>query len=559
VSATGAVAFSPDGQQLAALTYGGNLLSGHGGTVYLWDIASGTVRRKFGAPTTDAYDTVLAFSPDGKLLVTTTRMGDDDKASFVLQMWNPDTGQKVRADRLPGNTRFGSAAFSPAGKLLALGCYDGSVLLLNIETGKLVSSLASPGVEAQEAGGKPLRFSRDGKTLFKRLSGAVGEWDVATGKLLRHFGANVPREFSVPSAPLALSPDGLVLAVSGVDNRIHFFDLAIGKEKSFDGHGSAVDRLKFAPDGNRLWTGDTNGKICAWDYSNAKELTAPSFPAENYGTLISAHGRYAVQCNPENDGIKAFDLVSRQERSLKWPPDDNAFDFHNLALAPDGKILAIRWFGRQKLELYDMPSLQLRHTLPIRTGYVKPRPGAVPDTEAKGLMIFSTDGQWLAACSDAKTLAVWNTATGNKTASLPLPEGDFALNGAFTPDGRYLVLDFEDGTVLLVEIAAAQVRRAYGAKVAPAKGTHLEGQVHSSGQSLAESGKVAVTADGKLLVHGGPDKVVRVYDVFTGQEVARFTGHEGAILAVAISNGGKYAATASTDTTVLLWELPAAR
>lgn len=65
-----------------------------------------------------------------------------------------------------------------------------------------------------------------------------------------------------------------------------------------------------------------------------------------------------------------------------------------------------------------------------------------------------------------------------------------------------------------------------------------------------------MTPDGRLLVHGGPDRVVRVYDMFTSKEVARFEGHEGAILAVAISNDGKYAATASTDTTVLLWELP---
>jgi WD40 repeat protein len=63
--------------------------------------------------------------------------------------------------------------------------------------------------------------------------------------------------------------------------------------------------------------------------------------------------------------------------------------------------------------------------------------------------------------------------------------------------------------------------------------------------------------DGKLLVHGS-DNLARVYDVFTGKEVGSFSGHEGAILAVAISNDGKYAATASTDTTVLLWQLPSA-
>jgi WD40 repeat protein len=52
--------------------------------------------------------------------------------------------------------------------------------------------------------------------------------------------------------------------------------------------------------------------------------------------------------------------------------------------------------------------------------------------------------------------------------------------------------------------------------------------------------------------------VVRVWDIFTGKELASFKGHDGAIHALAISPDGKFAATASTDTTVLVWALPSA-
>jgi WD40 repeat protein len=106
---------------------------------------------------------------------------------------------------------------------------------------------------------------------------------------------------------------------------------------------------------------------------------------------------------------------------------------------------------------------------------------------------------------------------------------------------------------------AISSRCSFGAKVAPAvKGTRSWGGVHRSGSVLAESGKDAVTPDGNLLMHGGPDRLVRVYDVLTDKELACLSGHVGTILAVAISNDGKYAATASSDATVLVWELPAA-
>jgi WD40 repeat protein len=434
--------------------------------------------------------------------------------------------------------------------------HDGGVLLVDPETGKIICTLKSKG-----RGATALLFSRDGKTLFKRLPGvAVGEWDVTTGKPRRYLGTKAPKsqdQISMPGAPLALSPDGLTLAVCGVDNRIHFFDLATGMEKSFGGHADAVDRLHFAADRKRLWTSDIGNTLCLWEIPTAKELPPPSFPAENLGTHISSDGRFAIQRKPFFEGFTAFDLIARQETSLKWPLPHPPYDQHELALAPDGKTLAIRWFEGQRLELYEMPSLQLRHTLAISTGVVK-RGLILPNSQANGLMIFSHDSRLLTAYSDPKTLAVWNTATGQKTASFSLPTGDFALNGAFSRDGRSLALDYEDGTVLLVELATAQVRRSYGVKATPAEGTHLHGFFSESGSPLAQSAKVAMTPDGKLLVHGGPDKVVRVYNVFTGEELARYTGHEGAILAVAISNDGKYAATASTDTTVLVWELPAA-
>jgi WD40 repeat protein len=49
--------------------------------------------------------------------------------------------------------------------------------------------------------------------------------------------------------------------------------------------------------------------------------------------------------------------------------------------------------------------------------------------------------------------------------------------------------------------------------------------------------------------------VIRLQEVATGKELAQFTGHEGAIKAIAFAPGGKTLVTGSEDTTALVWDL----
>ena len=58
----------------------------------------------------------------------------------------------------------------------------------------------------------------------------------------------------------------------------------------------------------------------------------------------------------------------------------------------------------------------------------------------------------------------------------------------------------------------------------------------------------------KLLAAGGA-WTVRVWDVGTGKEVRLFEGHRGPVKALAFSPDGKRLATASRDSTVLIWDV----
>src|SRR5262249_51716484 len=59
----------------------------------------------------------------------------------------------------------------------------------------------------------------------------------------------------------------------------------------------------------------------------------------------------------------------------------------------------------------------------------------------------------------------------------------------------------------------------------------------------------------KILVTGGTDKGVNLWEVRTGKLIRALLGHEGGIVCVTCSPEGKTFASASGDSTVLVWDM----
>jgi len=64
---------------------------------------------------------------------------------------------------------------------------------------------------------------------------------------------------------------------------------------------------------------------------------------------------------------------------------------------------------------------------------------------------------------------------------------------------------------------------------------------------------VAFSPGGKTVLTSGADGTARLWDVQTGAEVRRYTGHTDWVRNVAFSPDGKYILTASNDNTARLW------
>ena len=115
----------------------------------------------------EGYVLDLAFSPDGRQLVTTS----EDRS---VRLWEIPSGRRVAT--FHGHTDFVQAvAFRPDGRELATGSLDGSVRVWNLHTGRPVVFDGHTGwVET-------LAFRRDGRRIVSLGRTYAAQGEVAMG------------------------------------------------------------------------------------------------------------------------------------------------------------------------------------------------------------------------------------------------------------------------------------------------------------------------------------------------------------------------------------------
>ncbi len=126
----GALAISPDSKTLAACDTD---------SIYLWHTAAIEVKAMFKAPDTSFY--ALVFSPNGKILASGCSDGS-------VRLWNADAqqeglggkiGQYLPTLKLNGHKeRVNQLAFSPDGKTLLTGSWDGTLRAWDTTSGRML-------------------------------------------------------------------------------------------------------------------------------------------------------------------------------------------------------------------------------------------------------------------------------------------------------------------------------------------------------------------------------------------------------------------------------------
>jgi serine/threonine-protein kinase len=268
------VVFSPDGRTLATGmttgTGGPADVSVSTGETFLWNVATG--RRTL--TLAGAGDSGEAFGPDGKVLAAASGTGGSS-----LYFWNATTGKRA-ADLGDVHAAIADVAFSPDGKVVTAEDTTGVVYLWNPVTGQLTYTIG----KSADPYSYDLAISPDSKTLATlQNSGARDEvylWNIATNRSF--IILTNPGDSPVLSA--TFSPDGKMIAISGLNGKTSLLDTATSKLLATftDPDSSGVTTSAFSPDGEMLATGDYNGKTYLW---NLRARTLVAVLANPGGTL----------------------------------------------------------------------------------------------------------------------------------------------------------------------------------------------------------------------------------------------------------------------------------
>jgi WD40 repeat protein len=218
------LAVSPDGKRILSWSYGDDR------ALRLWDVETGKELKKLEGHAEKAEG---VFSPDGKKVLTYS-------ADKTLRLWDAESGQELK--RLEGHDAAPTGCFSPDGKQVLSSSPDQTVRLWDVETGKEIRRFEGPKDKVLGA-----CFVAGGKQVAARCDDRKFRvWETASGKLLREIDlADVGGDHGTMTA----SPDGRLGLVGHEDESVRVYDLASGKEiQRYDGARKARG-FSFTPDG----------------------------------------------------------------------------------------------------------------------------------------------------------------------------------------------------------------------------------------------------------------------------------------------------------------------
>ena len=291
--------FSPDGKWL--LSAHGSWDQKEAGEVRVWNAETG--QPKFVIPSQHGVRTV-GWSPKGSFFASGSYGG-------WVRFYDPQTGKPTGDMKFPASVEV--LQISPDETRLITAHGSGWVIVSELPSKKELYAWKG----AHQGGIWGMRLSPNGKTLATAgKDGYVRLFDMDRFEKIQEL------KHPTETNGLAFTGDGKTLLTGCGDSIIRVFDVASGRQlQTITGHaGGSITDMQFSPDGQLLATSGIDRTVRLWDVSDlAKPSLKETLQGHTnlvFGAAISYKGKWLASAGWD-DQVLVWDLTS-QPLAQKW-------------------------------------------------------------------------------------------------------------------------------------------------------------------------------------------------------------------------------------------------
>ena len=324
-------------------------------------------------------------------------------------------------------------------------------------------------------------------------------WKVATSK-----GAQVNQEFS---GQVTLGP-----ANSPWEND----KLYLGTLKILTGHKFDVSYVSFDKSGKNLFSYG-NEEFRVWDIDNAKQVKQIELPVSKVRNLsVSPNGdKIAIV---SNEGIIILDHDGNVLKKIKQK-NMQIYDMSALCWSPNERYIAFELSdgGNRLIKIWDIHNSKF---IPLNLIDESEKTKKQIREEITGReydvldLIFSPNSKYLASATNYSfksnmTVRIWNINNLEKVEVFEFGE-EVPNCLAFSPDGKYLAVGFNDPDRNILTTAGNSIRILDFEK---------KEILHILKGHLGSINKLSYNHDGTRIVSSSGDGTIKIWDTFTYKEV----------------------------------------
>jgi len=254
-----------------------------------------------------------------------------EMANDQLAVFQPDV-KKLFTIKKPKDS-CGLCDISPDGKTVAVGNLDGSVRILNIESGELAAILlCSP---TRNRNWAAVEYSSDGGWVMACGVGFVSVWTTAT-----HEQVFYSEKAGVRGVAAAFTPDGKGMAIIYKDGGLRLLKSSLKESEAVGWDQSATRDPVFSKDGRWVASIVKSGEVGIFDTSATIVCHVPVKASIKNGNAMRFNEDGSVLLVKAEDGsLRLIEVPSGRElRRLTIKDEPNWLDMP-YSFSPDGKYL----------------------------------------------------------------------------------------------------------------------------------------------------------------------------------------------------------------------------